>query len=129
MSYEERKAAEKLDRTYLLSPLHVSEALRILGPNGENWCQGEDAMDNMGLRCNVTAPEACQWCCYGAFAAAAMRRGFEYGDFAAVVDDLNRKLGIGFDFNGVEVGPWNDDEDRTFGEVREAMMRVAGGKA
>ena len=77
------------------------------------WTQGDLARDAGGAPVPATAPEACQWCAYGALEAAGAKHHRIVGYLA--VHCMERVVG------NLPLGEWNDAPTRTQDEVVKAF--------
>jgi len=85
------------------------------------WVQGVGARDGGGAVCQPEDPRAQRWCAAGAIRAdARLRRGRHFvGQAERSLESFIRRLGWD------NIAAWNDDEDRTAGEVADVLRRVA----
>lgn len=98
--------------------MRVSEVLRKARGLGERgWCQAADALNRAGDNCECYAPDAVQWCAYGAIRRA--RENTEEAD-RSVLALVAAIPGVGEDFPRERITSltrWNDTPGRTKGEV------------
>lgn len=90
----------------------AQKVLERLGPNGENWTQGEFARDKDGQRVARYSKEAVCWCLIG-----AIPKQVQFPDYSHFVDELVKKM------NGQLIPNFNDTH--TFPEVKAVLEELA----
>jgi hypothetical protein len=80
----------------------------------EKWCRGANAVAVDGSETMATSPYACKWCMEGAINRCC-------GPLEARQAALGRVRGM---IGQYPVFAWNDAPNRTFEQVREALIRA-----
>jgi hypothetical protein len=87
--------------------------VRDLLTDESKWCQGGYSKDACGdSHWNWNRPMAVSWCLSG-----AIRKCYDK-NWEDVFDRVREKLGSRW------VSPWNDDPERTFGDVRSLVEEL-----
>jgi hypothetical protein len=100
----------------------ISQALtyaRVLLADG--WCQGADARDERGEAVEPWDLEAVAWSLVGAVAAVANDAEAE---IANVVERVSMALALALDLPIDALRRWNDEPQRTRGDVLDACDRA-----
>lgn len=80
------------------------------------WIQSNFSKDKDGKVTGPQAPDACQWCMYGAVYAEATT----LEEVETVVAAIKKTIGTS------PISMWNDQNGRTQGEVVTALRKAAG---
>lgn len=75
----------------------------------EKWCKGANALTSDGMEVSACDPRACRWCLEGALRKC-------YGSFDLKIQAVRDALNTHYVFE------WNDAPERTFEEVRNALI-------
>ena len=91
----------------------------------QGWTQGTYARDAGGVPVRAGHPDAAQWCVRGALKVDAPSPYWLHKTLYTFAGYLIAASGPRVD--SVNVMAWNDDRERTAGEVADAMRRCAKG--